>query len=69
MTSASYERSLGTLMAIARTRVVADHKTGATTPPGIHALASIRPETLVVVTCRSSPATALREDFNDPERT
>lgn len=49
MTSAGHERSLGTLMAIARTRVAADKKTGATTPPGILALAALVDEKAIVV--------------------
>lgn len=50
MTSVGRERSLGTLMAIARTRVAADKKTGATTPPGILALAALVDEKAIVVT-------------------
>ena len=49
MTSARPKRSLGTLMAIARTRVAADRKTGATTPPGVRALAEIVDESSVTV--------------------
>jgi hypothetical protein len=37
-------------MAIARTRVAADKKTGATTPPGILALAALVDEKAIVVT-------------------
>lgn len=69
MTSAHHDRSLGTLMAIARTRVVADLKTGASTPPGILALANIGPGMLVVVASGSSPVTSLDEDIRDPPKT
>ncbi|MBB5640432.1 hypothetical protein BJ997_000980 [Cryobacterium roopkundense] len=40
-------------MAIARTRVGADKKTGATTPRGIRALAEIADESSVTVTSES----------------
>ena len=56
MTPSSHERSLGTLIAIARTRVAADKKSGATTPPGILALANIGDEDSVCVTKDDSPA-------------
>lgn len=49
MTSVGHERSLGTLMAVARTRVAADKKTGASTPPGILALAALVDEKAIVV--------------------
>ena len=44
-------RSLGTLIAIARTRVAVDKKLGAITPPGIRALAELTDEAAVVITC------------------
>lgn len=55
MPSANFDRSLGTLMAIARTRVAADQRSGAITPPGIRALAAIVDESAVVITSEASP--------------
>ncbi|TFB76846.1 hypothetical protein E3O06_01365 [Cryobacterium glaciale] len=62
MTSALPKRSLGTLMAIARTRVAADRKPGATTPSGVRALAEIDDESSVTVTIELFP-----EIFNEEE--
>jgi actin-like ATPase involved in cell morphogenesis len=61
MTSASHQRSLGTLIAVARTRVEADKKSGATTPPGVLALASIVDEGSVRVTSDSVPKNAVED--------
>lgn len=55
MTAVSHERSLGTLIAIARTRVAADSKSGEVTPPGIVALANIGDESAVRITCNGVP--------------
>ena len=68
MTPFSHERSLGTLIAIARTRVIADKKLGATTPPGILALANIGDENSVHVTKNASPAGST-PDSGPPEET
>lgn len=62
MTLAHGERSLGTLIAIARTRVAADLRTGAETPPGIKALALTGDKRTVVVRSKVS----LDEDGAEP---
>lgn len=61
MPSANHERSLGTLMAIARTRVAADEKLGVITPPGIRALAAIENESTVVITSEAFPSGTVEE--------